>query len=65
MGKTTFSGPVNSLAGFEVAGEPLATDGSSLLTSAVIVSEGEAITIPAGTSLDAALKIIADAVDPD
>lgn len=39
-------------------------NGSADVTLTEVVSEGTAITIPAGTSLAGALKIIVDAIDP-
>lgn len=42
----------------------LDVDGSTVETSVELTSAGEGITIPVGTSFEAALQIIIDAVDP-
>lgn len=41
-----------------------AIKGTKIVTASVITSAGSALTIPAGSTLDAALKIIADKVNP-
>lgn len=38
---------------------------AEVVITAELVSEGEDITIPAGSTLEEALQIILDAVDPD
>lgn len=43
----------------------IAAEGAEVETGAELVSAGGAITIPAGSTLNAALQIIIDAVDPE
>lgn len=66
MGKTTFSGPVQSLNGFiDANGDPIgetpATPDAGDVVTTTAISEGT-VSIPSGTSVQAALQALAEAV---
>jgi len=63
MARTTFSGPVNSIAGFEVNGAPLVLPDVETIEVPEITTAGGTV-IPAGTLLEA-LQAIADLADPE